>query len=361
MGDISQIKALVFDVFGTVVDWRTSIIQELEAFGAQKGISADWAAFTDDWRALYQPSMEEVRAGRRPWTILDVLHRESLEKLLTKYGIDGLSEEEKDHINKVWHRLKPWPDSVPGLHRLKARYLIGTLSNGNIGLLAWMAKNAGLPWDVILGAEPARRGRGHVVDPGEHDRAARGAQQRERHREAVERRLGPLHRGAEALALLEDRVVGEQRRGVAVLAQAEQREVQLRRVARQQRPQLPLVRRGGGRRVVGRALPGVDRRRRVVGLAQERVDDELVVAVVVVPRHAALVAQPQVDVAPVADHPRQQLVRAGRGPAARQRHVRDAPPGAGVLDRRDDALGGGPGRGLGVSSDSQLNHVPCQS
>jgi len=156
MGDISQIKALVFDVFGTVVDWRTSIIQELEAFGAQKGISADWAAFTDDWRALYQPSMEEVRAGRRPWTILDVLHRESLEKLLTKYGIDGLSEEEKDHINKVWHRLKPWPDSVPGLHRLKARYLIGTLSNGNIGLLAWMAKNAGLPWDVILGAEPAR-------------------------------------------------------------------------------------------------------------------------------------------------------------------------------------------------------------
>jgi len=156
MGDISQIKALVFDVFGTVVDWRTSIIQELEVFGAQKGISADWAAFTDDWRALYQPSMEEVRAGRRPWTILDVLHRESLEKLLTKYGIDGLSEEEKDHINKVWHRLKPWPDSVPGLHRLKARYLIGTLSNGNIGLLAWMAKNAGLPWDVILGAEPAR-------------------------------------------------------------------------------------------------------------------------------------------------------------------------------------------------------------
>jgi len=156
MGDISQIKALVFDVFGTVVDWRTSIIQELEAFGAQKGISADWAAFTDDWRALYQPSMEEVRAGRRPWTILDVLHRESLEKLLTKYGIDGLSEEEKDHINKVWHRLKPWPDSVPGLHRLKARYLIGTLSNGNIGLLAWMAKNAGLSWDVILGAEPAR-------------------------------------------------------------------------------------------------------------------------------------------------------------------------------------------------------------
>ncbi|HEX7076235.1 MAG TPA: haloacid dehalogenase type II [Hyphomicrobiaceae bacterium] len=156
MGDVSQVKALVFDVFGTVVDWRTSIIRELEAFGARKGISADWAAFTDEWRGLYQPSMEEVRSGRRPWTILDVLHRESLEKLLTKFGITELDEAEKDHLNKVWHRLAPWPDSVPGLQRLKSRYVIGTLSNGNVGLLTWMAKNAGLPWDVILGAEVAR-------------------------------------------------------------------------------------------------------------------------------------------------------------------------------------------------------------
>ena len=156
MGDVSQVKALVFDVFGTVVDWRTSIIRELEAFGARKGISADWAAFTDEWRGLYQPSMEEVRSGRRPWTILDVLHRESLEKLLTKFGITELDEAEKDHLNKVWHRLAPWPDSVPGLQRLKSRYVIGTLSNGNVGLLTWLAKNAGLPWDVILGAEVAR-------------------------------------------------------------------------------------------------------------------------------------------------------------------------------------------------------------
>jgi len=156
MGDVSQVKALVFDVFGTVVDWRTSIIRELEAFGARKGISADWAAFTDEWRGLYQPSMEEVRSGRRPWTILDVLHRESLEKLLTKFGITELDEAEKDHLNKVWHRLAPWPDSVPGLQRLKSRYVIGTLSNGNVGLLTWMVKNAGLPWDVILGAEVAR-------------------------------------------------------------------------------------------------------------------------------------------------------------------------------------------------------------
>src|SRR5690606_37880143 len=98
MGDISEVKAILFDVFGTVVDWRTSIIRELEGFGAAKGISADWASFTDDWRGLYQPSMEEVRSGRRPWTILDVLHRESLEKLLTKYGITGLSEAEKVHL-----------------------------------------------------------------------------------------------------------------------------------------------------------------------------------------------------------------------------------------------------------------------
>ncbi|MCL4764718.1 MAG: haloacid dehalogenase type II [Hyphomicrobiaceae bacterium] len=156
MGGVPQVMALVFDVFGTVVDWRSSIVRELEAWGAAKGVATDWTAFTDDWRGLYQPAMEEVRSGRRPWTILDVLHRESLETLLTKYRVTGLPETEKDHLNKVWHRLSPWPDSVPGLLRLKSRYLIGTLSNGNVGLLAWMAKNAGLPWDVILGAETAR-------------------------------------------------------------------------------------------------------------------------------------------------------------------------------------------------------------
>jgi 2-haloacid dehalogenase len=152
----ANVQALLFDVFGTVVDWRTSIIDELTRFGAEKGLKVDWAAFTDDWRGLYQPAMEEVRSGRRAWTILDVLHRESLEQLLAKYGITGLSEAEKDHINRVWHRLKPWPDVVAGLTRLKSRYIIGTLSNGNVGLLTRMAKNAGLPWDVVLGAETAR-------------------------------------------------------------------------------------------------------------------------------------------------------------------------------------------------------------
>jgi 2-haloacid dehalogenase len=152
----AQVQALLFDVFGTVVDWRGSIIAELTRFGVDKGIAADWAAFTDDWRGMYQPAMDEVRSGRRPWTILDVLHRESLDKIIAKYGIAGLSEAEKDHINRVWHRLKPWPDAVAGLTRLKSRHIIGTLSNGNVGLLTRLAKHAGLPWDVILGAETAR-------------------------------------------------------------------------------------------------------------------------------------------------------------------------------------------------------------
>jgi 2-haloacid dehalogenase len=152
----ANVQALLFDVFGTVVDWRGSIIAELTRFGAEKKLKADWTAFTDDWRRLYQPAMEEVRSGRRAWTILDVLHRESLDKLLAKYAITGLSEAEKDHVNRVWHRLKPWPDAVEGLRRLKSRHIIGTLSNGNIGLLTRLAKFGGLPWDVVLGAETAR-------------------------------------------------------------------------------------------------------------------------------------------------------------------------------------------------------------
>jgi 2-haloacid dehalogenase len=152
----TQVEALVFDVFGTVVDWRESIAADLATFGQTKGLSLDWHAFADDWRALYQPSMEEVRSGRRAWTILDVLHRESLDTLIARYGLTGLDEADKVHMNKAWHRLRPWPDVVEGLTRLKSKYIIGTLSNGNVGLLTRMAKNVGLPWDVILGAEPAR-------------------------------------------------------------------------------------------------------------------------------------------------------------------------------------------------------------
>lgn len=151
-----SIKAVVFDVFGTVVDWRTSIMRQGRELGERIGIDADWEAFADAWRGKYQPSMEQVRSGKRPWTKLDDLHRESLLELIDEFEIKGLSEDDIYEFNKAWHRLDPWPDSVEGLTRLKRKYIIATLSNGNVALLTNMAKRAGLPWDAILGAEPAR-------------------------------------------------------------------------------------------------------------------------------------------------------------------------------------------------------------
>jgi 2-haloacid dehalogenase len=150
------VKALGFDVFGTVVDWRASIIREGEALGRAKGLDVDWVAFTDAWRGLYQPALEKVRSGAVPWTRLDDLHRMSLDRLLEDFKIKGLSAAEVEHLNRVWHRLDPWPDSVPGLTRLRKKYVLATLSNGNIALMVNMAKRAGLPWDAVLGAEPAR-------------------------------------------------------------------------------------------------------------------------------------------------------------------------------------------------------------
>jgi 2-haloacid dehalogenase len=153
----SEIKACLFDVFGTVVDWRTSVSRDLADFARQKGISGiDWLELAVEWRRLYQPSMEEVRSGRRAWTILDVLHRESLLELIGRYRIEGLSEADIDHMSRAWHRLDPWPDVPEGLARLKRRRIIATCSNGNIALMVNMAKRAGLPWDCILGAETAR-------------------------------------------------------------------------------------------------------------------------------------------------------------------------------------------------------------
>lgn len=146
-------KALLFDVFGTCVDWRGSIIAEGPALDARWGTRVDWAAFADAWRGRYQPALEEVRSGRRPWTILDVLHRESLDALAAAFGLDKLGAAERDHLNRVWHRLDLWPDTVPGLTRLKRRFIIGPLSNGNFALLTNMAKHAGLPWDVNLSCE----------------------------------------------------------------------------------------------------------------------------------------------------------------------------------------------------------------
>jgi 2-haloacid dehalogenase len=151
-----DVEALLFDVFGTCVDWRSGIIHEVGAVARHRRIAVDAAAFADSWRGKYQPAMEKVRSGQRSWTILDVLHRESLESLLPQFGLEGLNESERDDLNRAWHRLDPWPDVVEGLNRLKTRYIISPLSNGNVALLVNMAKRAGLPWDLVLSAETSR-------------------------------------------------------------------------------------------------------------------------------------------------------------------------------------------------------------
>jgi 2-haloacid dehalogenase len=153
---LDEVKALTFDVFGTVVDWRSGITREGEALGRAKGLSVDWETFADAWRGRYQPTLSRVRDGELPWTKLDDLHRMSLEGLLPEFGIEGLSEAEIDGFNRAWHRLDPWPDAVEGLGRLKRRFILATLSNGNVALLVNMAKRAGLPWDAVLGAEVAQ-------------------------------------------------------------------------------------------------------------------------------------------------------------------------------------------------------------
>ena len=152
--DPLSVKAMVFDTFGTVVDWRGSIIAEGEAYWRPvKGMDIDWPAFADAWRAKYGPSMNRVRTGELPWTKLDDLHRMALDANLEEFGVTHLSEDDKQHLNFVWHRLNAWPDAPSGLARLKSRYLISPLSNGNLSLLTEMAKFAGLPWDTVLGAD----------------------------------------------------------------------------------------------------------------------------------------------------------------------------------------------------------------
>ncbi|HEY2151684.1 MAG TPA: haloacid dehalogenase type II [Vicinamibacterales bacterium] len=149
-------KALVFDTFGTVVDWRSSVAREVDALAKRKGVVVDGAKFADNWRAGYGPSMNRVRSGQLPWTKLDDLHRIILDKLLVDSPLAGLSETEKASLNHAWHRLTPWPDAVSGLTRLKKKFIIAPLSNGNIALMTELAKFGGLPWDCILGAELVR-------------------------------------------------------------------------------------------------------------------------------------------------------------------------------------------------------------
>lgn len=153
---VAQPRALLFDVFGTVVDWRRSIAREVEALAAARGLQLDGNDFALRWRRLYQPAMAKIREGGRGFVPLDVLHRENLEEVLADLGVTAFDEADRERLNRAWHRLNPWPDGVGGLNRLKSRFILATCSNGNIALMVNMAKRAGLPWDVILGAEVAR-------------------------------------------------------------------------------------------------------------------------------------------------------------------------------------------------------------
>lgn len=153
--NLENVKALLFDTFGTVSDWRGSITRMGERLARDKGIDGvDWEAFARAWRAGYRPGMARVQSGERPWTSVDVIHRERLEEILPQFGLaDAFTEDEKADINLFWHRLDPWPDSIPGLLRLKRKFLIAPLSNGSLILLTSMAKRAGLPWDFIFSSD----------------------------------------------------------------------------------------------------------------------------------------------------------------------------------------------------------------
>ncbi len=152
----SAVKALLFDVFGTVVDWRSPVARQLAAFFEPRGVSTDWAVFADDWRAMYQPAMQAVRSGERGFVGLDVLHRENLLAVLDGRGMTAPPPGDLDDLTRAWHRLTPWPDSVPGMTRLRDRHILASLSNGNVALMIGLARFGGLPWDAILGAEFTR-------------------------------------------------------------------------------------------------------------------------------------------------------------------------------------------------------------
>lgn len=165
---VEQVRALLFDVFGTVVDWRSGVIRDVSLLAAEHGADIDAASFADRWRAAYRPAMNQVRTGELPWTNLDGLHRRTLDRLLSEAaregedgpggsaGMDSLDEAERAWLTTCWHRLDPWPDAVAGLERLKQRYIISAFSNGNVALLVNMAKWGGLPWDFVFSAELIR-------------------------------------------------------------------------------------------------------------------------------------------------------------------------------------------------------------
>ncbi|MEQ8671748.1 MAG: haloacid dehalogenase type II [Aggregatilineales bacterium] len=150
-----DVDVLVFDVFGTVVDWRGSIIMEGETRWKTQGLDVEWGAFADEWRAGYQPAMDKIRSGEAKWASIDALHRQILDGLLDKYQITHLTESQTHELNHIWHRLQPWADSVAGIQRLREDHTVTTLSNGNMSLLVALSKQAGLQWDCILSAELA--------------------------------------------------------------------------------------------------------------------------------------------------------------------------------------------------------------
>jgi 2-haloacid dehalogenase len=159
--NLGHIKVIVFDTFGTVVDWRGSIVRDLTAWGDSCGIKADWPKVADAWRGEYEPEMDRVRKGQIPFAKLDEFHAHALEDVLNKFKISGLTKAQFEHINCAWHRLEGWPDAVSGLTRLKTKFVIGPLSNGNVALLVNMAKHAGLPWDNIFSCELFRHCKPH--------------------------------------------------------------------------------------------------------------------------------------------------------------------------------------------------------
>ena len=149
------VGALLFDVFGTLADWRSSIAREAKDILGPLGYSLDWPAFADAWRGEYQPAMEEIRSGKASFSKLDILHRRNLDRILPRFDIKPLPEDTAQHLNLAWHRLDTWPDVAPGLVRLKTRFRLAPCSNGNISLMVDIARRNGLPWDAILGAEIA--------------------------------------------------------------------------------------------------------------------------------------------------------------------------------------------------------------
>jgi len=153
---VADVKALIFDVFGTLTDWRNSVAREAERLLVPLGYRIDWLAFADAWRGLYQPSMEEVRAGRERWVRLDVLHRRMLDRIKPQFGLETLADDVADELNLAWHRLDTWPDVVPAFTRLRSKYLLAPCSNGNIAIMVDIARRNGIPWDAILGSEIAR-------------------------------------------------------------------------------------------------------------------------------------------------------------------------------------------------------------